>query len=305
MKKIENILFVIQSHKIADNAFRQASKIFEISSTNITFLVLHQDLPDDLKEFQNAFEKNIKESIQKKIYVHNLPTHAPILFETRAPYFVSIIQHVLKNGYDLIVKEAEDLNVKQKKGLKSLDMSLLRKCPCPVWLCRDFKNMERPNIITAVDPFSDTPEGHDLSIKLLQTGQALANSLGGSNKIISCWDFEYERFLRNSSFAKMESSKVEAFLAQTEKRHRKGIDNLISEAGVCGDNIFCKRGDALDIIPEYTEKQNIDLVVMGTVARTGIQGFMIGNTAENILQKLSCSMFAIKPNGFSSPIKAY
>ncbi|MFO0070344.1 MAG: universal stress protein, partial [Alphaproteobacteria bacterium] len=30
-----------------------------------------------------------------------------------------------------------------------------------------------------------------------------------------------------------------------------------------------------------------------------------GNTAENILQKLSCSLLALKPNGFVSPVKAY
>lgn len=44
---------------------------------------------------------------------------------------------------------------------------------------------------------------------------------------------------------------------------------------------------------------------MGTVARTGIPGFIIGNTAENILQKIDCSLLALKPLGFVSPVKAY
>jgi nucleotide-binding universal stress UspA family protein len=44
---------------------------------------------------------------------------------------------------------------------------------------------------------------------------------------------------------------------------------------------------------------------MGTVARTGISGFIIGNTAENILQKIDCSLLALKPQGFVSPVKAY
>jgi len=53
------------------------------------------------------------------------------------------------------------------------------------------------------------------------------------------------------------------------------------------------------------ENKNIDILVMGTVARTGIPGFVIGNTAENIVQKLSCSLMALKPRGFVSPVKAY
>lgn len=49
----------------------------------------------------------------------------------------------------------------------------------------------------------------------------------------------------------------------------------------------------------------MDILVMGTVARTGIPGFIIGNTAENVFQKLSCSLMALKPQGFVSPMKAY
>lgn len=32
---------------------------------------------------------------------------------------------------------------------------------------------------------------------------------------------------------------------------------------------------------------------------------IIGNTAENILQKIDCSLLALKPLGFVSPVKAY
>jgi nucleotide-binding universal stress UspA family protein len=45
-----------------------------------------------------------------------------------------------------------------------------------------------------------------------------------------------------------------------------------------------------------------DLVVMGTVARTGIPGFIIGNTAETILNQIDGSVLAIKPRGFVTPV---
>jgi len=37
-----------------------------------------------------------------------------------------------------------------------------------------------------------------------------------------------------------------------------------------------------------------DLVVMGTIARTGIPGFITGNTAESILNQIYCSVLEIK-----------
>jgi len=49
------------------------------------------------------------------------------------------------------------------------------------------------------------------------------------------------------------------------------------------------------------EKQ-IDLIVMGTVGRTGIPGFIMGNTAETILNQINGSVFAIKLEGFVTPI---
>ncbi|WP_432648854.1 universal stress protein [Methylomarinum roseum] len=41
---------------------------------------------------------------------------------------------------------------------------------------------------------------------------------------------------------------------------------------------------------------------MGTLGQTGISGFLIGNTAEAILDQLQCSVLAIKPPGFRSPV---
>jgi universal stress protein E len=44
------------------------------------------------------------------------------------------------------------------------------------------------------------------------------------------------------------------------------------------------------------------LLVMGTIARTGITGVFVGNTAERLLPQIPCSVLAIKPAGFKSPI---
>lgn len=49
--------------------------------------------------------------------------------------------------------------------------------------------------------------------------------------------------------------------------------------------------------------QAADLIVIGTVGRSGIQGLLLGNTAEKVLDTCDCSIFTVKPDGFVSPIQ--
>jgi nucleotide-binding universal stress UspA family protein len=42
---------------------------------------------------------------------------------------------------------------------------------------------------------------------------------------------------------------------------------------------------------------------MGTVARTGIEGLLIGNIAETILRRVDSSVLAVKPHGFETPVR--
>ena len=57
------------------------------------------------------------------------------------------------------------------------------------------------------------------------------------------------------------------------------------------------KGSPDEEIPRLSRKIEADLVVIGTVARTGIAGLFIGNTAETIFNQLDCSVLAVKPRG--------
>jgi nucleotide-binding universal stress UspA family protein len=64
------------------------------------------------------------------------------------------------------------------------------------------------------------------------------------------------------------------------------------------------KGDPQHEVPRVARELGVELVVMGTVARTGIAGLFMGNTAESILTQLDCSALTMKPPGFASPIEA-
>ena len=63
------------------------------------------------------------------------------------------------------------------------------------------------------------------------------------------------------------------------------------------------KGEEKELIPATVRSVQPDLLIMGTVGRTGIPGLFIGNTADSVLRQVSCSVLAIKPDGFISPVK--
>jgi nucleotide-binding universal stress UspA family protein len=62
-------------------------------------------------------------------------------------------------------------------------------------------------------------------------------------------------------------------------------------------------GEPERAISHFVDRNGVDLVVMGTVARSGIPGVVMGNTAERVLQRLHGSVLAVKPPGFVSPVE--
>jgi universal stress protein E len=64
-----------------------------------------------------------------------------------------------------------------------------------------------------------------------------------------------------------------------------------------------RMGQACQVISDSMVELGVDLLVMGTVARTGISGFHFGNTAETILEQVKCSTLALKPANFICPVK--
>ena len=58
----------------------------------------------------------------------------------------------------------------------------------------------------------------------------------------------------------------------------------------------------LEIVQE-AQRLRTDLLVLGTVGRSGIKGLLLGNTANRVLGTCDCNLLTVKPAGFVSPIE--
>ena len=98
---------------------------------------------------------------------------------------------------------------------------------------------------------------------------------------------------------------MEEYITSKRAERREDLQNFLSQAGVSveRERIHFIKGTPGEAIPRFAKRRRMDLVVMGTVARSGLDGFLIGNTAEKVVSKLDCSLLAVKPNDFVCPVR--
>jgi nucleotide-binding universal stress UspA family protein len=312
MENFRKILYVSNGLGEETAALKQAFRIARNNKAALKALVACPSAPKFFDEYKEKYHDGLKGQIVKAANIarEELKMSAdeqPLAVEVEggSTPAIRVVRHVIADAHDLVIKEASLQD--SGKGFRSMDMELLRKSPCPVWLSRPIeKPHDQIRVAVAIDPEGEEVVGRQLALKLLKTARALADTCNGTLSVLSCWDYELENYLTNNSWIRMSSEELSNLIAKGKDKHNQTLKELIEESGIGGDiQIHHERGKPEKVIPDLVEKESIDILVMGTVARVGIQGFLMGNTAENILQNLRCSLWDMKPNGFVSPVKAY
>ena len=101
----------------------------------------------------------------------------------------------------------------------------------------------------------------------------------------------------------------DACRAYREKCHSEAEEELQARLATtdyrtvqAGIQVKIVAGQSDGIIVDAIEEHDVDLFVMGTISRGGIPGFLIGNSAERLFPQITCSVLAIKPDDFVSPV---
>ena len=212
-----------------------------------------------------------------------------------------LIQEVLRSNHDLLVRaHARDLTAASDHD-GGVDEELLRKCPCPVLLVGPGHAPDKPRIAGVVTGNEGQAED-PLSIKVVDFMLSMARYEDGAPMLLQTWVPFAEHMIRTNSLD-------HAFAAYVENTRRHTAGQLAeikrSLGGMLSDiRTMSRRGKPEDLIPEFTVGQGIDLVVMAAPApNSGISGFLFGDASLRFLKKLTCSLLAVKPDGFVSPVR--
>lgn len=325
MQRFKNILCVMEHGKLGKPALDRAVTLAENNQASLTVVAVLPRLPAGIgmpdggpisRDLQAAMEREHQERLLSVIepYLQRIDIKHGVLMGNSS---LEIIREVLRNGHDVVVKCPESPSWLDR-FFSGDDMHLLRKCPCPVWLIEPQAPKTYQRILAAVDvahgyPPKELELRHRLNVQILEMAASLAISESADLHVAHAWESLNELASGLVFSSDISQERLADNVAQERRQQQQLLDQFIRNFEInspaARDAVDYLRplthllkGAARKEIPALAKRLQIDCIVMGTVARTGIRGFIIGNTAENILVQIDCSVLAIKPEGFETPV---
>lgn len=320
MKRFSNILLVVDESTDYSAAVKRSVTLAKNNQSTLTACAVLDTVPDDMQMAITAVtpaelhdiavsEKRVwLDEAVKSASADGVPIETKVLIGKPS---VEIIRQVLRDEHDLIIKCAEVSGGLREVLFGSTDMHLMRKCPCPVWIIKPTECHKYRRILAAVDRDPDEAVKDVLNRQILKMSTSLALTEFSETHIVHAWNLVAEDFFR-SRRSGLSGAEVDVMLEEEATARERWLENLVKTYGSKADKnavdilepqLHVIKGHARKVVPEIARKLEVDLVVMGTVARSGIDGFFMGNTAESILAQLDCSVLTVKPPGFISPVK--
>ncbi|WP_281561281.1 universal stress protein [Thalassomonas sp. RHCl1] len=199
--------------------------------------------------------------------------------------YKAVLQEVSTNDYRFIVA--------QHHGTGSFfhistEWYLLRESRIPVYLVRQDEWKSQSTVMAAVDLKNDSVEGKLMREQVMSAAADFAKTFDSA--LHCCFCFELPEVLIDLDVidkARYQDEVREKYLPQMQA--------LAKEYHIDEENLHVKFGNPQKCIASVATKSKTHTVVIGSMARTGIKGKLIGNTAEKLTAYLHTDMLIVAP----------
>lgn len=312
MEMYQNILVIIDpttsEQKALKRAIELASRINEQAGSppRITAFFSIFDFSYEMTTILSSGERDAMRQLvikDKQLWLDELiATHNPsvvidshIVWHNRP--FEAIINQVISKKYDLVIKGTHQHDKLKSVVFTPTDWHILRKCPCPVLLVKDHKWPKNGNILAALNIGSDEDEHRSLNTAITQKATDLATLIEANVHLVN----SYPGTPVNISIEIPEFDSSE-YNDTMQKHHQESMNEHAADFSIPAAHTYVEEGLPETVIEQVANKIDAELVILGTIGRTGISAALIGNTAEHVIDLLNCDVLALKPAGYISPL---
>lgn len=250
-----------------------------------------------LKQIEDEGRKQVLgqlERIAERVRRHgvNVTTGA----EWDHPVYESIVRRAGRIEADLIVAERHTGRHRLQSLLRLTDWELLRLSPVPVLLVKRPRPYRRPTVLAAVDPTHAFAKPATLDKEILAVSSVVVKALlGRLHAVHAYW------VMRPGTWAGTPMG---------TKRTRKGsaasakaaFERVLRPFDVASGRRHLVKGQPIEAVLAVAREFSSSIVVMGAISRSGLKRLFIGNTAEQLLDRLPCDLLIVKPVGFASRV---
>jgi universal stress protein E len=211
-----------------------------------------------------------------------------------------IVGTVVEHRHDLVVRGDKGGTESRPASFGPGDIELLRECPCPVWMVRPQPAPGYARIVAAIDPEGHEEDGDALNRRILEEALDLTEMYRSELLVVSAWAPFGESLL----VGRMTEAEYQTWLEQVHDEAQTARNRVMEAFGSRVDHAqrHLIKGEPAHALPDFVSAHDADLLVMGSVGRTGIPGLLMGNTAERVLRDVACDVLTLKPKSFVSGI---
>ena len=309
MRRFQNILVAVDTLQGEHPALQWVVRLAEHNRAKLKIVDVLPDLPwiakvalPDSESAQQALaeqKRRAVDALAQPVREQGIDVTTKVL-SGRTSF--SIIHEVMRSGHDLVVKVRKGADSRRTGFFGTTSMRLLRKCPCAVWLVQPEREPRFGRVLAAIDPAPNDIIRDGMNNTVMDLATSIAEYEQGETQFVHAWGV-FGQHLLKSRFKAGESAEVKQ---NAEAKVAAALDRSLSPYELTHRDdrvhlVYDELGPGR-AIAELAKREQVDLIVMGTIARTGLTGALIGNTAEQVLDRIECAVLAVKPDGFISPV---
>lgn len=307
MKRFQNILVAIDTRLESHPILEHATQIAKVNGAAVKVVdvvpdfswVVRWTLPDheDVRLTLGRDKERKLAEVVEALRSQGINAESKVLWGKTS---VEIIREAMRGQHDLVLRVSKGHESRESGFFGATARRLLRECPCAVWLIPSSGSNSFKHVLACVDPSTEHELDAELNEEVFTIATSVSEGHSADLSIIHAWSIDSEKLLQH----RMSEEAFGNLVDQQRTRTKERLNEFLEARGshVEADHVYLVKSDPGYAIPDFAKKKDIDLVVMGTVARSGLTGMVIGNTAERILAELECAVLALKPSRFESPI---
>ena len=305
MNTIKQILAIIDPTAESQHGLSRSIELAKKSGASITAFMSIYDFSYEMTTMLSGDEREAMRNAvvkDRQVWLDEILQHYPdvdinsqVVWHNRT--YEAIIDTVIDQQFDLVVKGTHQHDTLKSVIFTPTDWHLIRKCPAPVLLVKEHAWPSQGNILAAVNAVSENQQHLDLNHRIIQDAQFLCELANASLSIVNA----YPATPVNIAIEIPEFN-PSIYNESVKKHHIESTHELAASHQIAQQNCVIEEGLPEDVIPDVAKRLNSELVVIGTVGRTGLSAALVGNTAEHVIDSLDCDVLALKPDGYVSPL---
>ena len=201
---------------------------------------------------------------------------------------------IKRSNADLVIKDTHHHSLLQRTLVTNTDWHLIRTSEVPLLLGKPKAWDATPRILAAVDPGHVNDKPASLDEAILQWSCAITERTQGSLHAVHAYIPLTIAAAAGNAVGPIANTLTPEAMEFEDKEKRKELQALTGRYAIPNDHLHLELGIAADLLPRKAEELNADLVIMGAVARRGLNRIFIGSTAERALEKMPCDVLVVK-----------